>query len=42
MKISEIKKQPKVFEGVTEGIDNYLGEQFHFEERTHWYNGKEY
>ncbi len=42
MKISELKKQPKVFEGVSEGIEHYLGENFHFQERTHWYDADEY
>lgn len=40
--VSEILKQPKKFEGVESDHSKYLGKDFHFEEKTHWYDADEY
>jgi len=42
LRVEEIKKQPKKFEGIESHHEKYQGEEFLFEEQVHWYDGADY
>ncbi len=42
MSVAQLKKQTKKFEGVDTDHVKYIGQHFHFEEKTHWYDADEY